>query len=201
MIFLGGVLPRQPVLGERGSHLRLHLLCLQTFASGSLYISRYLVLVMPSFTCSCSIYSCHHFIVLSLYHFCTITVLFIAGRLRRVCIRVCRCINCTHTCIYIYIYIYMYTYIYIYIYNNKYISLYIYIYIISLSLSLYIYIYIYCQQSVAVVYGLLKQNTAIDICAFFIAIAIGRTLEAPIPKMSGLVKKISLFSKRKNPLQ
>ena len=29
---------------------------------------------------------------------------------------------------------------------------------------------------------------------------IGRTLEAPIPKMSGLVKKISPFSKRKNPL-
>ena len=28
----------------------------------------------------------------------------------------------------------------------------------------------------------------------------GRTLEAPIPKMSGLVKKISPFSKRKNPL-
>ena len=29
---------------------------------------------------------------------------------------------------------------------------------------------------------------------------IGRTLEAPIPKMSGLVKKISPFSKRNNPL-
>ena len=28
----------------------------------------------------------------------------------------------------------------------------------------------------------------------------GRTLEAPIPKMSGLVKKMSPFSKRKNPL-
>ena len=28
----------------------------------------------------------------------------------------------------------------------------------------------------------------------------GRTLEAPIPKMSGLVKKIGPFSKRKNPL-
>ena len=29
---------------------------------------------------------------------------------------------------------------------------------------------------------------------------LGRTLEAPIPKMSGLVKNISPFSKRKNPL-
>ena len=29
---------------------------------------------------------------------------------------------------------------------------------------------------------------------------IGRTLEAPIPKMSALVKKISPFSKRNNPL-
>ena len=29
---------------------------------------------------------------------------------------------------------------------------------------------------------------------------IGRTLEAPIPKKSGIVKKISPFSKRKNPL-
>ena len=28
----------------------------------------------------------------------------------------------------------------------------------------------------------------------------GRTLEAPIPKMSGLVKMFSPFSKRKNPL-
>ena len=28
----------------------------------------------------------------------------------------------------------------------------------------------------------------------------GRTLEAPIPKMSGLVKKVGPFSKRKNPL-
>ena len=29
---------------------------------------------------------------------------------------------------------------------------------------------------------------------------VGRTLEAPIPKMSGLVKKVGPFSKRKNPL-
>ena len=29
---------------------------------------------------------------------------------------------------------------------------------------------------------------------------VGRTLEAPIPKMSGLVKKLSPFSKRNNPL-
>ena len=28
----------------------------------------------------------------------------------------------------------------------------------------------------------------------------GRTLEAPIPKMRGLVKKVGPFSKRKNPL-
>ena len=34
----------------------------------------------------------------------------------------------------------------------------------------------------------------------FVCVCIGRTLEAPIPKMSGLVKKISPFSKRKNPL-
>ena len=29
---------------------------------------------------------------------------------------------------------------------------------------------------------------------------LGRTLEAPIPKMSGLVRKVGPFSKRKNPL-
>ena len=29
---------------------------------------------------------------------------------------------------------------------------------------------------------------------------LGRTLEAPIPKMSGLVKKVGPFSKRTNPL-
>ena len=32
------------------------------------------------------------------------------------------------------------------------------------------------------------------------ASGLGRTLEAPIPKMSGLVKKVGPFSKRTNPL-
>ena len=35
---------------------------------------------------------------------------------------------------------------------------------------------------------------------YFHYMYIGRTLEAPIPKMSGLVKKVGPFSKRKNPL-
>ena len=56
-----------------------------------------------------------------------------------------------------------------------------------MHINIYIYIYIY---------------TYIVTVAKFSAslLVFGRTLEAPIPKMSGLVKKVGPFSKRTNPL-
>ena len=70
----------------------------------------------------------------------------------------------------------MYLCVYIYIYIYMHVCIYIYAYI-------HIHIYIDTHKTSAGLYTFL-----------------GRTLEAPFPKMSGLVKKISPFSKRTNPL-
>ena len=85
------------------------------------------------------------------------------------CIFINKCIN---KCVYIHICICMYIYIYIYI--HAYMHMYVYIYI-------YIYIYIYVRTCM---------------CIFvYTHIYIGNTLEATIPKISGLVRNNDLFSK------
>ena len=93
-----------------------------------------------------------------------------------------------HVCAYIYIYIitiinhtdYIYIYIYIYMYMCR---------------CVYIYIYICIYYMCTPCHSISYHSIACPIISY-----LGRTLEAPIPKMSSLVKKISPFSKRKNPL-
>ena len=85
----------------------------------------------------------------------------------------------------------MYVCVYIYIYMNTYMYEYIYLY-------LYLYIYIYTGRRVAPLAG--RRGRRQRRRALRRETLFGRTLEAPTPKMSGLVKKVGPFSKRKTPL-
>ena len=77
--------------------------------------------------------------------------------------------------------------VYIYIERERDITMYIYIYIYIYTYITY-YTYLDCVERSAATAGARAYGYY------------GRTLEAPIPKMSGLVKKVGPFSKRKNPL-
>ena len=90
------------------------------------------------------------------------------------------------------LYMYMYIYIYICIY-------------VLFMCALRRFAYTYTTSSVITMFG----NPRVCHCFFtrdppsFMHICtttFGRTLEAPIPKMSGLAKKVGPFSKRTNPL-
>ena len=68
--------------------------------------------------------------------------------------------------------------------------------VICMCVDIYIYIYIYIYLCMLHISGApsgartrQRRNTPL-----------GRTLEASVPKMSGLVKKVGPFSRRKNPL-
>ena len=58
----------------------------------------------------------------------------------------------------------------------------------------------YISTYVVVLQYLIKYTAICYISTVLNIVYLGRTLEAPIPKMSSLVKKVGPFSKRTNPL-
>ena len=68
------------------------------------------------------------------------------------------------------------------------------------SITCYVLTYVYHTRIHCCFVCVYSCYTCLLMCWYTCMSAFGRTLEAPIPKTSGLVKKISPFSKRKNPL-